>query len=83
MKITKSGAVSYVGRTWRASTFLIFISCWNTVIQGELRWEWLDFDEDIELKKIVCCIFKTVKLSTYLTVRMTLLPPITMIIVMN
>lgn len=27
MKITKGGAVTYVGKIWRASTFLIFMSC--------------------------------------------------------
>jgi len=35
MKITKGGAVTYVGKIWRASTFLIFMSCWNIANQRD------------------------------------------------
>lgn len=42
MKITKGGAVTYVGKIWRASTLLIFMSGWNIANQRDPQYEWRD-----------------------------------------
>ena len=64
MIITKSGPASYVERTWRAST-LIFIYCWNTANQGDLRQGCLELRQLAEQKNLLAAIKDRKKANVY------------------